>query len=45
MIHALKAEIPAMIKMMVGKKLQEGINKVADFIAIGLSKDKMNIDV
>ena len=36
----LKAEIPAMIKMMVGKKLQEGINKVADFIAVGLSSVK-----
>lgn len=33
----LKAEIPAMIKMMVGNKLQEGINKVADYIAIGLN--------
>jgi len=33
----LKAEIPTMIKMMVDKKLKEGINKVADFIAIGLS--------
>lgn len=36
----LKAEIPAMIKMMVDKKLKEGINKVADFIAIGLSNSK-----
>jgi carbon monoxide dehydrogenase subunit G len=36
----LKAEIPAMIKMMVDKKLQEGINKVADFIAMGLSNVK-----
>lgn len=36
----LKAEIPAMIKMMVDKKLKEGINKVADFIAIGLSNLK-----
>ncbi len=36
----LKAEIPTMIKMMVDKKLKEGINKVADFIAIGLSSGK-----
>lgn len=36
----LKAEIPTMIKMMVDKKLKEGINKVADFIAIGLSNGK-----
>lgn len=36
----LKAEIPTMIKMMVDKKLKEGINKVADFIAIGLSNIK-----
>ena len=36
----LKAEIPAMIKMMVDKKLKEGINKVADFIAIGLNNVK-----
>lgn len=32
----LKAEIPMMIKMMVDKKLQEGINMIADAIAKGL---------
>ena len=33
----LKAELPTMIKMMVDKKLKEGINKVADLIANALS--------
>lgn len=33
----LKAEIPMMIKMMVDKKLKEGINTIADVIAKGLS--------
>ncbi|MFA6581921.1 MAG: SRPBCC family protein, partial [Paludibacter sp.] len=33
----LKAELPMMIKMMVDKKLKEGINKVADLLAKGLS--------
>ena len=33
----LKAELPAMIKMMVDKKLKEGINKIADTIATALS--------
>ncbi len=34
----MKAEIPAMIKMMVDKKLQEGINAMADMLAKALSK-------
>ncbi|MFA5045316.1 MAG: SRPBCC family protein [Paludibacter sp.] len=34
----LKADLPMMIKMMVDKKLKEGINKVADLLAKGLSK-------
>lgn len=34
----LKAELPSMIKMMVDKKLKEGINKVADMVAVTLSK-------
>lgn len=34
----LKAEIPAMVKMMVDKKLKEGINSVAETIARVLSK-------
>lgn len=29
----VKADLPAMVKMMVDKKLKEGINKVADVIA------------
>ena len=33
----LKAEIPMMIKMMVDKKLQEGINMIADAIAKGVA--------
>lgn len=33
----LKAEIPAMIKMMVDKKLKEGINAIADVLAKNLS--------
>jgi len=34
----LKAELPMMIKMMVDKKLKEGINMVADLLAKALSK-------
>ncbi len=33
----LKAELPMMIKMMVDKKLKEGINKVADLLVKGLT--------
>lgn len=34
----LKAELPTMIKMMVDKKLKEGINAIADILANTLSK-------
>lgn len=34
----LKADLPMMIKMMVDKKLKEGINTIADMIAQTLSK-------
>ena len=34
----MKAEIPAMIKMMVDKKLKEGINTIADALAKALSR-------
>lgn len=34
----LKAELPAMIKMMVDKKLKEGINAIADVLARNLSE-------
>lgn len=34
----LKADLPMMIKMMVDKKLKEGINMIADMIAQTLSK-------
>jgi len=34
----LKADIPAMIKMMVDKKLKEGINAIAEAIAVALNK-------
>jgi len=33
----LKAELPTMIKMMVDKKLKEGINSIADMLAKALS--------
>lgn len=33
----LKAELPTMIKMMVDKKLKEGINSIADLLAKTLS--------
>ncbi len=33
----MKAELPAMIKMMVDKKLKEGINVIADTLAKALS--------
>ncbi len=36
----LKAEIPMMIKMMVDKKLKEGINLMADAIAKGIQAVK-----
>jgi len=34
----VKADLPAMIKMMVDKKLKEGVNMVADLLAKGLNK-------
>ena len=34
----LKAEIPMMIKMMVDKKLKEGVNMIADVIAKAVSQ-------
>ena len=34
----LKAELPMMIKMMIDKKLKEGINLIADLLAKALSK-------
>jgi len=34
----LKADLPMMIKMMVDKKLKEGINSIADLLAKTLSK-------
>jgi carbon monoxide dehydrogenase subunit G len=34
----LKAELPVMIKMMIDKKLKEGINLIADVLAKALSK-------
>jgi hypothetical protein len=34
----LKADLPTMIKMMVDKKLKEGINAIADILAKALSK-------
>jgi hypothetical protein len=34
----LKAELPTMIKMMVDKKLKEGINTIADMLAKALNK-------
>ena len=34
----MKAELPTMIKMMVDKKLKEGINMVADVLVKALSK-------
>lgn len=34
----IKADLPTMIKMMVDKKLKEGVNAVADLLAKGLSK-------
>jgi Carbon monoxide dehydrogenase subunit G (CoxG). len=36
----LKAELPTMIKMMVDKKLKEGINSVADMLAKALNQNK-----
>jgi hypothetical protein len=34
----VKAELPMMIKMMVDKKLKEGVNSIADLLAKTLSK-------
>jgi len=34
----LKADLPVMIKMMIDKKLKEGINLIADLLAKALSK-------
>lgn len=34
----LKAELPTMIKMMVDKKLKEGINAIAEMLALALNK-------
>jgi hypothetical protein len=34
----IKADLPTMIKMMVDKKLKEGVNVVADLLAKGLNK-------
>jgi hypothetical protein len=34
----LKADLPAMIKLMIDKKLKEGINLIADVLAKALSK-------
>ncbi len=34
----LKAELPAMIKMMLDKKLKDGINAIADFFVVALNK-------
>jgi len=34
----LKADLPTMIKMMIDKKLKEGINLIADVLAKALSK-------
>ncbi|MBP6610320.1 MAG: SRPBCC family protein, partial [Paludibacter sp.] len=33
----LKAELPTMIKMMVGSKLQDGLNSIADLLAKSLN--------
>jgi len=38
----LKADIPTMIKMLVDKKLKEGINTIADAIAVALNKQAEN---
>jgi len=34
----LKSDLPVMIKMMIDKKLKEGINLIADVLAKALSK-------
>ena len=34
----LKAELPAMIKMMVGNKLQDGVNAIAELLSKSLSE-------
>lgn len=38
----LKADIPTMIKMMVDKKLKEGINAIAEAIANALNKSEIS---
>jgi carbon monoxide dehydrogenase subunit G len=38
----LKADLPAMIKMMVDKKLKDGINAIADVLAKALSAPATN---
>ena len=39
----LSADLPAMIKMMVDKKLKEGINAIADVLAKALSTPATNL--
>jgi len=39
----LKADLPAMIKMMVDKKLKDGINAIADVLAKALSAPATNL--
>lgn len=38
----LKADLPTMVKMMVDKKLKEGVNVIADVISAALSKELNN---
>ena len=38
----LQADLPSMVKMMVDKKLKEGINTIADAIATALNKHLKN---
>lgn len=33
----LNADLPAMIKMMVGSKLQDGVDKIADLLSVALT--------
>lgn len=35
----LKAELPAMIKMMLNSKLKDGVNAIADFLTLALNKN------
>lgn len=39
----LKAELPAMVKMMLDKKLKEGINKAADVIAQSINSRQATV--